>query len=49
MKEFLWHALGLCGEHWHPNLINITALVLMATLSGYGIGRKIKSHVQRKR
>jgi len=23
MKEFLYHALGICGEHWHPNLLNI--------------------------
>ena len=20
MIEFLKHSLGLCGEHWHPNL-----------------------------
>ena len=21
--DFLYHALGICGEHHHPNLINI--------------------------
>ena len=31
MKEFLYHALGICGEHWHPNLLNITLIV--ATVS----------------
>jgi hypothetical protein len=28
MSEFLYHALGFCGEHWHPNAINMTALAL---------------------
>ena len=23
MTDFLYHALGICGEHWHPNLINV--------------------------
>jgi hypothetical protein len=23
MVEFLYHALGICGEHNHPNLINL--------------------------
>jgi len=27
MKEFLYHALGVCGEHTHPHLINVTAIV----------------------
>jgi len=26
--EFLWHASGLCGEHWHPNAINLTVIGL---------------------
>jgi hypothetical protein len=28
MKEFIYHALGICGEHSHPNLLNITLLFL---------------------
>ena len=32
MTEFFYHALGFCGVHWHPNAINITAMVLMASL-----------------
>jgi len=27
MKEFLYHALGVCGEQLHPHLINVTAIV----------------------
>ena len=34
MKEFIYHALGICGEHSHPNLLNITLLVL-AMYSAY--------------
>jgi len=26
VTEFLYHALGICGEHSHPNLINILFL-----------------------
>ena len=26
MSEALYHALGLCGEHWHPNPINVSPL-----------------------
>ena len=32
MVEFIRHALGLCGEHWHPNLLNIS-------LMGFGVGQ----------
>ncbi len=27
MEEFLYHALGICGEHWHPNLINVSVII----------------------
>ncbi len=34
--EILRHALGLCGEHWHPNIFNISALTLgFAGVSSY--------------
>jgi hypothetical protein len=32
MTEFLYHALGICGEHWHPNAINITAIIMIASI-----------------
>ena len=25
MIEFIKHALGVCGEHWHPNIFTIAA------------------------
>lgn len=27
MIEIIKHALGICGEHWHPNIFNISVLV----------------------
>ena len=32
MSEFLYHALGLCGHVHHPNLLNVTAIVLIASI-----------------
>ena len=32
MTDFLYHALGVCGEHWHPNAINVTAMILIVSL-----------------
>jgi len=32
MTELIYHAMGFCGEHWHPNVINITAMALIASL-----------------
>ena len=25
MLEILKHSLGLCGEHWHPNIFTLMA------------------------
>jgi len=33
MKELLYHALGLCGEHSHPHLINVTAIVAVTIIA----------------
>tara|TARA_R100001163_G_C5031430_1_gene171537 strand:+ start:81 stop:215 length:135 start_codon:yes stop_codon:yes gene_type:complete len=32
MTEFLYHALGICGEHWHPNLINLSLITMMGII-----------------
>ncbi len=32
MKESFNHLLGLCGEHTHPNAINLTAIVLVVLI-----------------
>ena len=43
MKEFLYHALGICGEHWHPNLINITFMIMLVSLAGRFTYKRIKT------
>lgn len=43
MKEFLYHALGLCGEHSHPHLINVTAIVAVtAVVTSIVVYRRIR-------
>lgn len=32
MTDFIYHIMGFCGEHWHPNAINLTAMALIASL-----------------
>jgi hypothetical protein len=43
MGEILRHALGICGEHWHPNLMNISAFFVAFGGSIPYIKYKIKS------
>ena len=33
MKEFLYHALGVCGEHTHPHLLHVTAIVAVTIVA----------------
>ena len=35
MIEIIKHALGFCGEHWHPNVITLLAgsPVVLATVN----------------
>ena len=33
MKEFLYHALGICGEHSHPHLLHVTAIVAVTAVA----------------
>jgi hypothetical protein len=40
MTEFIYHALGFCGEHWHPNAINVTAILMTAILITKSIKNK---------
>jgi hypothetical protein len=39
MTDFIYHALGICGEHSHPHLLNVGFLALFAYV-GYKIIRK---------
>jgi hypothetical protein len=29
LVDFLYHASGMCGEHWHPNAINLSVIGLV--------------------
>ena len=33
MKEFLYHALGVCGEHSHPHLLHVMVTVAVAIVA----------------
>ena len=48
MIEFLKHALGLCGEHWHPNLFTFILGGLGLTPSLNYIYYKLKSYDKSK-
>lgn len=28
MGELIRHMVGVCGEHWHPTLLNISAITV---------------------
>ena len=43
MKEFIYHALGICGEHSHPHLLNV-GYILLVTFVLYKIV-KLKSRL----
>lgn len=32
MNDKIKHLLGLCGEHTHPNIVNITLVIIGLTL-----------------
>ena len=43
MAEFIYHSLGICGEHSHPHLLN-TGLILLGTFVLYKIlSKKFKT------
>ena len=48
MIEFIKHALGLCGEHWHPNIFTIILGGLGLQQSYSYIKYKITSYVSNK-
>ena len=29
MVEVLKHVFGICGEHWHPNVLNLSVIGLV--------------------
>ena len=46
MIEFLRHALGLCGEHWHPNIWTLLLGGLGLQQSFLYIKYKIKEYAK---
>jgi hypothetical protein len=44
MSEFLYHALGICGEHSHPNLINLSLIALVGFVSVKVIRKQFKTN-----
>ena len=47
MKEFIYHALGICGEHSHPHLLNI-GYIALAMFVVYSIV-KLKSRLNEQK
>ena len=41
MIEFIRHALGICGEHWHLNLLNISTFGIGFSVFFYYIKNKV--------
>lgn len=48
MIEFLKHALGICGEHWHPNIFTFILGGLGLTPALNYIYYKLKSYDKSK-
>ena len=44
MVELLRHSLGICGEHWHPNIFTILISGLGLSTPLYYIISKLKSY-----
>tara|TARA_Y100000385_G_C12580251_1_gene420150 strand:+ start:117 stop:266 length:150 start_codon:yes stop_codon:yes gene_type:complete len=44
MVEFVKHFLGICGEHWHPNIFHFIAGGLGAIPMFLYIKNKIKNY-----
>ena len=42
LSDFLWHASGMCGEHWHPNALNVTAIVVLVAIASAMAYRRMK-------
>ena len=42
MKEFLYHALGLCAEHSHPHLLHLIIGLTIALIASIVLYKKVK-------
>ena len=48
MIEFIKHALGICGEHWHPNVFTLILGGLGSSPIVSYIYLKVKSYNENK-
>jgi hypothetical protein len=44
MVEIIKHSLGVCGEHWHPNLFTLLMSGLGLSPAFYYIKYKVKEY-----
>jgi hypothetical protein len=44
MTDFIYHALGICGEHSHPHLLNIGFLALFSYVGYRIISKQFKTN-----
>ncbi len=42
ISEFLRHASGMCGEHWHPNAINVTVIAIAVAIAARILYKRVK-------
>jgi hypothetical protein len=49
MIEFIKHATGACGEHWHPNLLTLFTSFLGISTSFYYIKYKLTSKIKNRK
>ncbi len=43
MIDFLYHFLGICGEHNHPHLINM-GFIVAGVYAAFKITQKVKNY-----
>lgn len=49
MIEFIKHATGACGEHWHPNLVTVLTSFFGITTSFYYLKYIILAKIKHKK
>jgi hypothetical protein len=43
MTDFIYHALGICGEHSHPNLINLGYIAIIMYVGYKVVNKQLKT------
>ncbi len=45
--DFLYHASGFCGEHWHPNAINLSVIGLLVACGAKVVWSAVRARYTR--